>query len=133
MLGAVHYPNNSVIQFDSIYHTGDQCHSLLCTTDLVPCCSASQGGNWYKVHMNGSLINVPTIPAGIGYYQSRENDGTLCLTCQRRTLATQSANMTLYCCQLPDSSMSVQTLCATIGMMYNKDEFNYNMTIPIRN
>ena len=63
MMGAVNYPNNSVIQFDSIYHTRDHCHSLLCTTDLVPCCSASQGGNWHQVYMNGSIMTiVPTIP-----------------------------------------------------------------------
>lgn len=86
MLGGVKYPNNSVIQFDSIYYTPDHCHSLLCTTDRVPCCSDSQRGNWYHVQSNGRSV-VSTAMTG-DYYQNRENDGTLRLV--RRDDAIQS-------------------------------------------
>ena len=111
MLGGVKYPNNSVIQFDSIYYTPDHCHSLLCTTDRVPCCSDSQRGNWYHVQSNGRSV-VSTAMTG-DYYQNRENDGTLRLV--RRDDAIQSTDV-FYCCQLPDASLFVQTLCVTIGI-----------------
>ena len=114
MLGGVNYPNNSVIQFDSIYYTPDHCHSLLCTTDWVPCCSGSQGGNWYHVRSNGSFINVVSTTTTTDYYQSRENDGTLRLL--RQDDAVQLTD-SFYCCQLPDASQFVQTLCVTIGML----------------
>ena len=52
MLNGVNYPNNSIIQYDSIYNSFDYCHSLLCTTDRVPCCTVSQGGNWYQVRIS---------------------------------------------------------------------------------
>ena len=112
MLDGVNYPNNSIIQFDSIYFTSDHCHSLLCTTDRVPCCSNTQGGNWYQVHSNGSFINVVSTKMITDYFQSTENDGTLRLI--RRDDATQSSN-SFYCCQLPDASLFIQTLCVTIG------------------
>ena len=114
MLGDVNYPNNSVIEFDSIYYTPDHCHSLLCTTDRVPCCSDSQGGNWYHVRSNGSFINVVSTTTTADYYQSRENDGTLRLL--RRDDAIQSTESETYCCQLPDASLFIHTLCVTIGI-----------------
>lgn len=109
MLGGVHYPNNSVIQFDSIYYTPDHCHSLLCTTDRVPCCSNSQSGNWYNVQPNGSFVRVPT--SQNDYYQSRENDGTVRLIRQDGAKSEDS----FYCCQLLDAMSTMQTLCITTG------------------
>ena len=114
MLGGVNYPNNSVIQFDNIYYTPDHCHSLLCTTDQIPCCSDSQRGNWYHVRSNESFISVVSTAMTGDYYQNRENDGTLRLV--RRDDAIQSTD-TIYCCQLPDASLFVQTLCVTIGII----------------
>ena len=115
MLGGVNYPNNSIIQFDSIYYTPDNCHSLLCTTDQIPCCSNTHGGNinWYHVHSNGSYVNALSSTTENNYYQSRENDGTLRLI--RRDGATQSGD-SFYCCQLPDATLTMKTLCVTIGM-----------------
>ena len=113
MLGGVSYPNNSVVQFDSIYYTPDHCHSLLCTTDRIPCCSDSQRGNWYHVQSNGSFINVVSTLMIADYYQSRENDGTLRLIRQGNIIQSTDS---FYCCQLPDASLFVQTLCVTIGM-----------------
>ena len=95
MLGGVTYRNNSAIQFDSIYYTSDHCHSLLCTTDRVPCCSYSQNGNWYNVQPNGSFISVST--SQNDYYQSRETDRTVRLI---RQVGTTLSNDTSYCCQL---------------------------------
>ena len=111
MLGGVNYPNNSAIQFDSIYYTSDHCHSLLCTTDRVPCCSYPHvNGNWYNVQPNGSYVSVPT--SQNDYYQSRENDGTVRLIRQDGT--TQSNDIS-YCCQLLDATSTMQTLCITIS------------------
>ena len=116
MLGGINYPNNSIIQFDSINYAPDHCHSLLCTTvtDRVPCCSDTQGGNWYNVRSNGSFINLVSTVMIADYYQSRANDGTLRLL--RQDDATQSTD-SFYCCQLPDASIFIQTLCVTIGML----------------
>ncbi len=113
MLGGVNYPNNSIIQFDSIYYTSDHCHSLLCTTDRVPCCSDSQGGNWYRVGSNGSFTNVVSTETTSDYYQNRENDGTLRFV--RRGDALQSMESVIYCCQLSDASLFIHNLCVTIG------------------
>ena len=122
MLGGVNYPNNSVIQFDSIYYTLDHCSSLLCTTDQVPCCSSPLNGNWYNVQPNGNFINVPLSTEGNDYYQSRENDGTVRLI--RQASATQSTDLS-YCCQLPDATSTVQTLCVTIGKLKHNSNLYY--------
>jgi hypothetical protein len=115
MLGGVNYPNNSIIQFDSISYTPDHCRSLLCTTDRVPCCSqALTRGNWYNVEPNGSFISVPNLSQN-GYYQSRENDGTISLIQQAD--ATQSVDSSYYCCQLLDATSTMQTLCVTISKL----------------
>ena len=116
MLGGVNYPNNSVIQFDSIYYTPNHCSSLLCTTDQVPCCSNPLNGNWYNVQPNGSFINIPNLSSSQNdYYQSRENDGTVRLF--RQAGVTQSTD-SVYCCQLLDATLTIQTLCVTIGELY---------------
>jgi hypothetical protein len=114
MLGGINYPNNSVIQFDSIYYTSDHCHSLLCTTDRVPCCSDSQGGNWYRVASNGSFINAVSTEMTSDYYQNRENDGTLRFV---RRGDAQSTESVIYCCQLSDASLFIHNLCVTIGIL----------------
>jgi hypothetical protein len=125
MLGGVNYPNNSIIQFDSISYTPDHCRSLLCTTDRVPCCSqALTRGNWYNVEPNGSFISVPNLSQN-GYYQSRENDGTIRLI--RQAGATQSMN-SLYCCQLLDATSTMQTLCVIIGKLISSThKLNFNL------
>ena len=120
MLGGVNYPNNSVIQFDSISYTPDHCHSLLCTTDRVPCCSHPLSGNWYNIQPNGSFISVSQSVNSKSkqdhskYYQSRENDGTIRLI--RQAGANQSTDSS-YCCQLLDATSTTQTLCVTIGKL----------------
>jgi hypothetical protein len=113
MLGGVNYPNNSIIQFDSIYYTPDHCHSLLCTTDRVPCCSQPLSGNWYNVEPNGRFISVPNLSQN-DYYQRRGNDGTIRLTQQGG--ATHSADSS-YCCQLLDATSAMQTLCVTLSKL----------------
>lgn len=116
MLGGVNYPNNSIIQFDSIHYTPDHCHSLLCTTDRIPCCSDTQGGNWYHAGSNGRLINVVSSATTADYYQNRENDGTLRLI--RRDDTVQSTESEIYCCQLSDTSLFIHNLCVTIGIKF---------------
>lgn len=133
MLNDINYPNNSVIQFDNIYYSSDYCHSLLCTTDRVPCCSLSQGGNWYQVESNVSYLQLTTVPHTMEeeYYQSMEDDGTLRLL--RQDTATQPANSSLYCCQLSDATLSVHNLCVSIGkslyIIYNGFKFAKSATI----
>ena len=114
MLDGVSYLNNSVFQFDSIYHTPDFCHSLLCTTDWVPCCSQTHSisESWYNIRSNEGFISVPVSTEGNDYYQSRENDGTLRLI--RQAGANQITD-SVYCCQLLDATLTMQTLCVTIG------------------
>ena len=116
MLESVNYPNNSVIQFDSIYYTPDHCHSLLCTTDWVPCCSHPLSGNWYNVQPNGNFISVSQSVKSKqdNYYQSRENDGTIRLIRQADTEQSMDSS---YCCQLLDATSTMQTLCVTIGKL----------------
>ena len=115
MLGGVNYPNNSIIQFDSIYYSPDHCSSLLCTTDQFPCCSNPLTGNWYNIQPNGAFINVPNLSSSQNdYYQSRENDGTVRLI--RRAGASQSTD-SFYCCQVLDATSTRQMLCVTIGKL----------------
>ena len=126
MLGGVSYPNNSVVQFDSIYNTPDHCHSLLCMTDRVPCCSNRQSGNWYNVQPNGTFISVSWRMKSKqdNYYQSRENDGTIRLI--RQAGATQLIDSS-YCCQLLDATSTTQTLCVTIGKLTLPDKKYYKL------
>jgi hypothetical protein len=116
MLGGISYPNNSVIQFDSISYTPDHCRSLLCTTDQVPCCNNPLSGNWYKVQpTDGTFISVPNMSSNENdYYQSRESDGTIRLI--RQTDSNQSVDSS-YCCHLVDATSTTQTLCVTIGTL----------------
>ena len=116
MLGGVNYPNNSIIQFDSIFYTPDHCRSLQCTTDQVPCCSHPLDGNWYNVEPNGSFISVPTLGSTQYdiYYQSRENDGIIHLI--RQAGAAHLSDLS-YCCQVFDATITVQTLCVTFGKL----------------
>ena len=116
MLDGVNYPNNSLIQFDNIYNSSDYCHSLLCTTDRVPCCSVSQGGNWYQLVSNGSHLQLTTVPHTMEeeYYQNMGNDGTLRLL-RQNGVRDAPTNSSVYCCQLSDTALSVHTLCVSIG------------------
>ena len=120
MLGGVNYPNNSVIQFDSIYYTPDHCCSLLCTTDRVPCCSHPLSGNWYNIQPNGNFISVSQSVKSKqdNYYQSRENDGTVRHIRQAESDTKQSMDSSYYyCCQLLDATSIMQTLYVKIGKL----------------
>lgn len=113
MLGGVNYPNNSVIQFDNIYPASDHCHSLICTTDLVPCCS-SRTGNWYHSQLNGSSSNTLPNTNIYNYYQGWGSDGTVRLI--RRSSFTPTTD-SIHCCQLYDATKTLHTLCVTIGIL----------------
>ena len=115
-LDGVNYPNNSLIQFDNIYNSSDYCHSLLCTTDRVPCCSVSQGGNWYQLASNESHLQLTSVPHTMEeeFYQNMENDGTLRLL-RQNGVTNESTNSSVYCCQLLDAALLVHTLCVSIG------------------
>ena len=98
--------------FTTLLITGIPCY-VQQIGSLRPCCLDSQRGNWYHVQSNGSFINVVSTLMIADYYQSRENDGTLRLIRQGNIIQSTDS---FYCCQLPDASLFVQTLCVTIGM-----------------
>ena len=114
-------PNNSLVNFDDLlYNTVEDSpqptntnehQTLMCVTDLVPCCESSARGDWY--YPDGRRIT------GEGTTVYRINRGQNEVLNQfygsvrlwRRYTPPERG---LFCCELPDASNVVQTLCVNI-------------------
>ena len=110
------YFYNSVIPITDIGTEGSAT-PLECITDLRPCCRMRTGtgtvvaGHWY--YPNGTEVpgNGPT-EGKYDFFRTRGyNDGTVNLF--RRVGVTSPFGR--YCCEIPDSNMVNQTLCANLG------------------
>ena len=108
LLGVV-YANNSVIPITEIGETTSN-SGLQCNTDRRPCCATLpfRFGEWY--FPDGTA--VPILGAATTFYRSRGDEGTVNLN----RLSTSVTSPTgWFCCEVPDNSEVVQTICANIG------------------
>lgn len=84
--------------------------SLLCFTDLAPCCDMGSGritGEWHLP--SGSLVGVESN----GDYYIERGPSVVRLNL-RNNDTTQTGQ---FCCEVPDGSLNNQTVCATIGRL----------------
>ena len=111
--------NNSVIPISEIGTelTNSTSEALQCITDLRPCCRQSETsaiqqmlmGEWY--YPDGT--RVPDNEGDDVFFATRGlNDGTVNLF--RRNTGVMSP-VGSYCCEIPDTTGTNQTLCAITG------------------
>ena len=111
------YFNNSVIPITDIGTEGSST-PMVCITDLRPCCRMGTGaativaGHWYypngtEVEGNGTYARLRNFFRTRGY-----NDGTVNLFRRNNGITSPFGR---YCCEIPDTNMVDQTLCANLG------------------
>lgn len=111
-LNGTNYTNNSVIPITEIGHTdfySMESNALQCTTDRRPCClSLHRHGRW--IFPDG--VEVPIQAYATTFYQSRGDDGTVNLNRFNNLVLMPTGK---FCCEAPDATDAVQTVCANIG------------------
>ena len=116
-LGSTIYANNSNVFVTAIgrnYPSSDDPNNgpLQCVTDRIPCCSPIRFGEWF--FPNGTQVlpwGVYDVPL---FYRNRGSNGTVYLN--RAVNATFPTGP--FCCMVPDSMDTNQTLCAKIGRTF---------------
>ena len=106
-------PNNSAVELREIYETPDDsdAHTLMCVTPKRPCCYRNRFGEWF--YPNGSAVSISGL--GNSFYRDREDDGTVRL--HRRGIASLSAAMGQYCCEIPNAEDIPYRLCVHFGKL----------------
>ena len=113
-LRGVVYANNSVIPITEIGETdiqyGTSNSGLQCNTDRRPCCATLpfRFGEWY--FPDGTA--VPILGAATTFYRSRGDEGTVNLNRLNTSVTSPTGQ---FCCEVPNASDIVQTVCANIG------------------
>ena len=105
----VAYANNSVIQITKIgaITLND---GLQCITDKMPCCETPPNrlGEWY--FPDGS--RVPVQGSATSFYRNRGDSGTVGLNRINNNIVMPTGR---FCCKVPDATIALQTVCATIS------------------
>ena len=116
-LGGTIYFNNSVISITDVGTEGTTT-PLVCITDFRPCCRGQFAGSqpilgeWH--YPNGTMVpgNGPT-EGKFYFFRTRGiNDGTVNLYRRNSGVTSPSGS---YCCEIPDTNMDNQILCANLG------------------
>ena len=104
-LKGTHIANSSNIFITDI---GEDVHALLCVTNLATCCDSvgSRTGEWF--YPSGSV--VPIKLNNDSFYRNR-GPSVVRLNRKNGTLSPTG----LYCCQVPDATLSNKTVCANIS------------------
>ena len=112
-LRGVHITNNSNINIRSIGQSSDNPNGALqCITDNLRCCSQDPRlGEWYQP--NGALVQGTT--STTAFYRSRGANGEVSLN---RPSGVESPTGR-FCCEVPDGTITNQTLCVNIGKHNN--------------
>ena len=106
------YVNNSIIPITEIGETTTTSNTgLQCITDRRPCCAAmeTRAGVWY---FPDGTTTVPNQNSATSFYRNRGDDGTVNLN---RLSTGVMSPIGLFCCVVPDTTETVQTVCADIG------------------
>lgn len=108
-LGGQVVPNNSAVELREVYETqiDSRAHTLMCVTPKRPCCKTlpSRFGEWF--YPNRSAVSIDGM--GYSFYRDRGDDGTVRL--HRRGVASLSAAMGQYCCEIPNINDVNHKLC----------------------
>ena len=101
------HSNNSAIELRELYESHDDSHTLMCVTPKRPCCASPphRFGQWY--YPNRSAVSIDG--TGNSFYRDRGDDGTVRL--HRRGIASLSAAMGQYCCEIPNANYIQHRLC----------------------
>ena len=112
-LGGQFHSNNSAIELREIFESSDDRHLLMCVTQRRPCCKTlpNRFGEW--IYPNKSIVSISG--SGNSFYRTRGDDGTVRL--HRRGIASLSAAMGEYCCEIPNNNGVVQRLCVQFGKL----------------
>ena len=113
-LGGLIYSNNSAIELRNLFETpDDNRHSLMCVTPKRPCCRTppNRFGEWF--YPNRSAVSIEG--SGNSFYRDRGDDGTVRL--HRRGIASLSAAMGQYCCEIPNANSITHSLCVHFGTL----------------
>ena len=109
-LRGIHITNNSYVDIDDIGEGDDG--ALLCVTDLMQCCRGSEtggrGGLGEWLYPDGT--NVLLERDSDNFYRNREHNT---VRLNRRNNAISPTG--LYCCEVPDSTFTMQRVCANVG------------------
>ena len=85
--------------------------ALQCITDNLRCCSQNPAlGEWYQP--NGALVQGTT--STMAFYRTRGANGEVSLN---RPSDVESPTGQ-FCCEVPDTTNTNQTLCVNIGMLH---------------
>ena len=124
-LGGLLYSNNSAIELREIFESpGDGGQSLMCVTSRRPCCRTppDRFGEWF--YPNGSSVSING--SGNSFFRDRGDDGTVRL--HRRGIASLSAAIGQYCCEIPNANDITHHLCMHFSKFRSQSHyctFNY--------
>ena len=102
-------PNNSYVDFSLV--SDFRYTYVVCHTDLVTCCSSSQGqdrGDWF--FPNGSRLPIPTTDGSATVYERRTN-----MRVEIRRLKDSLQISGIYCCNIETNATknnSRESVCA---------------------
>ena len=105
------YPNNSVVSLTDI---GEGYNALHCLTNLTTCCRGADGGSAGEWFLPGQTSPVIGVNSASGTERFTRSRGPSAVLLNRRVIAVEHTG--LFICQVPDSSGSVRTLYAGIGL-----------------
>ena len=106
----VAYANSSIIQITEIRDTYRNPAGLQCITDKMPCCGTppNRAGEWY--FPDGT--KVPIQGSATSFYRNRGDDGSVSLNRIDNNVMMPTGR---FCCEVPDATNALQTVCATIS------------------
>ena len=76
----------------------------------MPCCAAIEGraGEWFFPNWN----TVPNLGGATTFYRTRGDDGTVNLNRLNTNVLMPTG---VFCCEVPDATGVMQSVCANIG------------------
>ena len=113
-LRGLHIANNSNINIRNIGQSPDSPNGALqCITDRMPCCFSlgHRFGEWYLP----SRTLVQGVMSTEVFYRNRGDNGEVSLNRPTDVMSPFGQ----FCCEIPDATNTVQTLCVNIGMLHS--------------
>jgi hypothetical protein len=128
LLNGTRYANNSEILIFEIGQVNSEAESdvneaLQCVTNKMPCCRSDRIGQWY--FPNGMLVSVKG--RSQFFYRDRGDNGTVNLNRVSENVMSPTGQ---FCCVVPDSNGTNQTLCVNIVLELTSSKSWNNSCLP---